>query len=604
MSISKSDDTQIIEPSEYHSIISSFNGEIDTLFDSFNSLFSTISSLATNVEQAIDKTQKIGTYLEKVPNNDWDDITSIQDGGNSIFANLYRVSQIFGFQVKVTAACKLKYGIVKYTTGHESTELGTIQVPNAGLNTIYLANNVTLNDDEYFYIIPVLNSVHIYRINTNGVGMIEGDHDIVYPSWEMAYSVIYEIPEQGTILYKFREIEEQIEQLSQEVEEISSSAQIGDIKYGEIIIPNDIYIAKKGVNLNDGANGVCECNLFWDNIANVDNQDKSIYFDNYSTIGKNLDRCYRIAENNVGNYTLKIACRNSHNRKILSSKTLNIHIVDNTAGVGNKNILMIGDSRHVWYKGNQQGDSNANRGSDGLAITMKVKELLAANSSAMFNFIGTKISDVDSSVKNLSQSGWQISSAINAINAAGGIIQYIEQSCGAETGASLDFCTFMFGVNDIMYWTSTDNGMFDSMTNKINGVISNAVSLVNLIHTGYPNCKIIVVLESTTCGTQNGFGYYGGTVGVQQRIETEYALKAYRKALITEFSKETYSSYVTLSSAGLWCDRTFGFPYYHQSVSVRTSKEQDINLDYVHPHNEGMFQIADGIYSTILALLN
>ena len=604
LSISKSDDNQIIEPSEYHSIISSFKGEIDTLFDSFNSLSSTISSLVTNVEQAIDKTQKIGTYLEKVPNNDWDDITSMQDGGNSIFANLYRVSQIFGFQVKVTAACTLKYGIVKYTTGHESIELGTIQVPNPGLNTIYLANNVTLNDDEYFYIVPVLNSVHIYRINTNGVGMIEGNHDIAYPSWEMAYSVIYEIPEQGTILYQFHEIEEQIEQLSQEVKEVSSSAQIGDIKYGEIIIPTDIYIAKKGVNLNDGVNGVCECNLFWDNIANVDNQDKSIYFDTYSTIGKNLDRCYRIAENNVGNYTLKIDCRNSHNRKILSSKTLNIHIVDNTAGVGNKNILMIGDSRHVWYKGNQQGESNANSGSDGLAITMKVKELLAANSGAMFNFLGTKISDVDSSVKNLSQSGWQISSAINAINAAGGINQYIEQSCGAGTGASLDFCTFMFGVNDIMYWTSMDNGMFDSMTNKINGVISNAVSLVNLIHTGYPNCKIIVVLESTTCGTQNGFGYYGGTISVQQRIETEYALKAYRKSLITEFSKEIYSSYVTLSSAGLWCDRIFGFPYYHQSVSARTSKEQDINLDCVHPHNEGMFQIADGIYSTILAILN
>lgn len=82
--------------------------------------------------------------------------------------------------------------------------------------------------------------------------------------------------------------------------------------------------------------------------------------------------------------------------------------------------------------------------------------------------------------------------------------------------------------------------------------------------------------------------------------EMEKVSKLLRKELIETFDEGRYSHNVTLSSAGLWCDRKYGFPFYVEKVSSRQETAmKEVFIECVHPSDVGYGQIADGLFSTI-----
>ena len=159
----------------------------------------------------------------------------------------------------------------------------------------------------------------------------------------------------------------------------------------------------------------------------------------------------------------------------------------------------------------------------------------------------------------------------------------------------------MFGVNDVANWNSNNTDQYTTAVGKMNAAVYYSKSLVDLIHAAYSSCKVLVVLEPTTCASQDGFGLAQNNNNTlrQANNELEQAMKLLRKLLIEAYSASAYS-FVTVCPAGLMCDRLWGFPYINQKPATRISAmEVPVFVENVHPHNDGLKQIADGIFSTI-----
>lgn len=360
------------------------------------------------------------------------------------------------------------------------------------------------------------------------------------------------------------------------------------IEYGEIILPDNIHVAV-GRQLN----------LWWSTAAVYEEDDRSVYFEVKCDIGITAQRGFVLkpTEEMIGEHTFTVRSRELHTRKIISEKTLTIHVVsDKTEKKEDKNILMIGDSR-TWHSVNSvQGENFYQQGNK--TTTTEVKRLLNESEGTNFNFVGTKVSETDSTVRNLADNGWCYSTALETINEAGGIVPYIENACGAGI-IRLDYVTIMYGINDFADWHQNNLDQYDLSRVKFDSIIANAKALIDEILSGYPECKIVLVLEPSTSGNQDGFGYWGASDNDCQ-VEWEFAVKALRKKVIAEFDNGKYSKNVTLSTAGLWCDRVYAYPYLNTSASDRTPEATVLRLiNCAHPHDNGYRQIADGDFSTI-----
>lgn len=460
----------------------------------------------------------------------------------------------------------IEYGLIDINNNYNCEKIGESFVKN-GLNTIIFDESIEAKEGKKIYISNIT-SPSVGVIDTGGMGMYQANEGInnYYDGWELACGIILDDV--------FDRIDDNYE-----------------LKYGEILLPKDIYIATD-----------TQCNLWWSSIANVAEGDKSIYFDITASNTDNVynaERCLRIQSGYAKDITITILSRKSDDRSIIDKKTITIHIVSKLNGNGVKGILMCGDSR-TWQRVNGvQGDTYLS--DDNKTITTETKKLLDDNKGATFTFYGTFESKLDPTVKNLAQSGWKFDNAIQTITSAGGIKQYIEVSCGAGSGATLDYCTCMYGINDLMDWNSKYISQYDYSTAKIDGILAKCKEFISLIKAGYPNCKIIVVIESTTCANQDGFAYWDGNqTKVNSHIEVEKAQKLFRKRLIkmieTDYADDNN---VILSSAGIWCDRLWGFPYTKTEESNRCSHEKIWFRNNVHPHDDGYKQISDGIFSTI-----
>lgn len=369
-----------------------------------------------------------------------------------------------------------------------------------------------------------------------------------------------------------------------------------DLRYGEIVIPAEIHVASN-----------TECNLWWSSIANVVEGDKSVYFETVCDIGRNCERGFLIGVKEVltaGEYPLRVVCRDARTREVLSDKTTTIKVVDNAANNTTKNILMIGDSRTWQSFGGTNGTTTFSNFSkaDGKTISTELYHLTSENPGTKLNMIGNFVSPFDPKIKNLANSGGTYAWAMRKIEDAGGVKAFCEAN-GMASGENLDIVTIMYGINDFDHWNHHVIDQYSYMKNKIDSIIVDAKTLVDAILTSYPDCKVIVVLESTTCANQDGYGFWGGVQTIRDSYcEVEFAQKYLRKKVIENFDQGAYRDNVVLSSAGLWCDRLYGFPYLIEPVSRRSAVTKEVFQECVHPFDDGYRQIADGIFSTIKSL--
>lgn len=533
----------------------------------------------------------------------------------STFANgsayAYRANQydgtFVGIRVYAKDSGKLEYGILDYIN-KQMTKLGEADLVY-GLNDIAFDNSVTCEKSKKgIYIKSTKNLVSMTGSNENGVGIMQnanGTYSIAN-GFELAYWGITTFEKKG------------IKELAEEVEELKENESVDgtdEIKYGEIILPSTLHIAV----------GV-ECNLWFSSIANIEEGDKSVYFEtvlydeskanviSYSNNAelKHLDRGIRFTPSAIGKYTLNIVSRNSKNRKIISNVDIKIVVVNKNNGSGNKNILVMGDSR-TWQSFGGTNEVNTLQARlaektatpNGKTITTELKNLLDSNKGATFNFCGNFVSPNDANVRNCAESGKTYTFPISQFDAENGIKNYLEKY-GLPTNGNLDYATIMYGINDLSDWNTNRIGQYESSIAKIPSIITNAKTLIDTIITSYPTCKIALILESTTCAKQDGWGLWQGEQTVRHTMnEMEMAQKVYRKKMIETFDNGKYSNNITLSCAGIFCDRVYGFPYYKGKVSARNQeKTEEIFIECVHPCDYGYNQIADGIFSTIKYLEN
>ena len=500
----------------------------------------------------------------------FNDIYSINKYKNSFArANNHPDCVAKGLIIYSIGSSIIEYGLMD--TNNESnslTKIGECFVKN-GINKILFDSPIEAKNGNKIYIYNDTTNSSVGVTDTNGMGMYQNHNGQgnYYQNWEAAYGII---------------LDDGIKILDDDYE----------LKYGEIILPKDIYVASNGT----------ECNLWWSSIANVLEGDKSVYFDiTASDISGvfNMERGIRISRGTPADIEIEILSRKSDDRSVIDRKIITAHIISKTAGSGNKGILMCGDSRTWQRMYGVQGETYLSDGNK--TITTETKKLLDDNKGATFTFYGTFQSGLDPTVKNLAESGWKLDNAIQTITSAGGIRKYIEISCGGGSEATLDYCTIMYGINDLMDWDSKNLSQCDYSTFKIENILSKYKEFISLIKEGYPDCKIIIVIEPTTCANQDGFAYWDGyKTKVNSHIEVEKAQKLFRKRLIkmieTDYDED---SNVILSSAGIWCDRLWGFPYTMIEESTRCANKKVFFRNNVHPHDDGYKQTADGIFSTI-----
>lgn len=380
-----------------------------------------------------------------------------------------------------------------------------------------------------------------------------------------------------------------------------------DLRYGQVIIPADIHIAAG-----------LECNLWWSSIANIDEGDTSVYFETLLTdlsetdqTGMqvklmNMDRGIRFtpSESEVGNtYLLHIVSRSTADRKVISDVKTRIHICAATAGNGKKNILMMGDSR-TWqsFGGHDGVSSHAERCASkagNKTITTELKHLLDSNGGAAFTFCGHMISKADPEVRNCADNGQTFPYPMDMFAKSGSMAAYLAAN-GMKEG-TLDYATIMFGINDLSDWGKNQLDQYRHSKAKIKGIIANAKALVDEIVASYPLAHIVLVLEPTTCAMQDGWALWAGGITPRTSMEEmEKVSKLFRKELIATFDEGRYSPNVTISAAGLWCDRKYGFPFFVDKVSARQDNAvKEFFIECVHPSDVGYGQIADGLFSTI-----
>lgn len=267
----------------------------------------------------------------------------------------------------------------------------------------------------------------------------------------------------------------------------------------------------------------------------------------------------------------------------------------------------MGDSR-TWqsYGGTNGTDSFKNFKREGnKTITTELKNLLDSNKGFTVNFVGHEVSKVDPEVRNLAQSGQTFKYPIEQFKAAGGCKAYMEKN-GLPKGEQLDYVPVMFGVNDLSDWSKNNIGQFDLSVKKVPAILESAKQVIDETLAAYPDCKIILVLEPSTCGSQDGWGsWIYRQTWRHSMMEMEKAMLYFRKVLIQNFDEGRYHKNVFISSAGLWCDRLYGYPYIMVKESARTSvKIKEQFVECVHPFDDGYKQISDGIFSTIKALEN
>ena len=361
-----------------------------------------------------------------------------------------------------------------------------------------------------------------------------------------------------------------------------------EITYGELLLPAEIAVAAER-----------QCQLWWSTIAAVEEGDRSVYFETQCPIGKCTSRGFLLepTREQLGDYPLTVRCRDLRTRTILGEQTVKIHVVDPDAGSGARTILMLGDSR-TWHSvGGEPGKSILEAGNK--TTTAELKALLERYPGADFTFLGTRVSELDKSVRNLADNGWQYGTAISVLEDAGGVRSYIENDCKAGVGASLDYATAMFGINDLADWHQNNLDQYERSTAKIDRIVADAKKLFSMILSDYPDCRILLILEPSTAGNQDGFGFWGAS-DADCQPEWEFAVKALRKRMLAEFDCGRYHKNVTVSAAGLWCDRIYGYPYLMVPQSERTPDALVLQLrNCVHPSDCGYRQIADGYFSSV-----
>ena len=269
--------------------------------------------------------------------------------------------------------------------------------------------------------------------------------------------------------------------------------------------------------------------------------------------------------------------------EIYFSKTLWLRTVnasDLTNPSSKKNVLLIGDSF-----------------TDMGVLPCEVKRNLTVDLGLTnLNFVGHKEDTNDGvACKNCGVGGITLMDYIKTDNSQGrpeatwnnpflydgnvSLVKYMEQYASAET---IDYAIVECGVNDLIVGISNYDTIAGTTVDRMR-------SLVDIIHSQYPNCKIFCVGQKYA-----------------NNIQTSINALAFNRLVINlnkgyeDLCKNTsYSSFCTYIDIALLFDSIHFSPY--KMIPIYKGSEETVRVitDWLHPNNAGFYEIAEQIAGAI-----
>ena len=159
------------------------------------------------------------------------------------------------------------------------------------------------------------------------------------------------------------------------------------------------------------------------------------------------------------------------------------------------------------------------------------------------------------------------------------LVKYMEQYANAET---IDYAVIECGVNDLIVGISNYDTIAGTTVDRMR-------SLVDIIHSQYPNCKIFCVGQKYA-----------------NNIQTSINALAFNRLVINlnkgyeDLCKNTsYSSFCTYIDIALLFDSIHFSPY--KMIPIYKGSEETVRVitDWLHPNNAGFYEIAEQIAGAI-----
>lgn len=301
---------------------------------------------------------------------------------------------------------------------------------------------------------------------------------------------------------------------------------------------------------------------------------------NYSVYTNKGNNCIAIADSGEGT---PVYIKDKVTGETYFSKTLWLRTADSsklTNPSSKKNVLLIGDSF-----------------TDMGILPCEVKRNLTVDLGLTnLNFVGHKEDTNDGvTCKNCGVGGITLMDYIKTDNSQGrpettwnnpflydgnvSLVKYMEQYANAET---IDYAIIECGVNDLIVGISN----YDTIAGT---TVDRMQSLVDIIHSQYPNCKIFCVGQKYA-----------------NNIQTSINTLAFNRLVINlnkgyeDLCENTsYSSFCTYIDIALLFDSIHFSTYQMKPIYKGTDETVRVITDWLHPNNAGFYEIAEQIAGAI-----
>lgn len=170
---------------------------------------------------------------------------------------------------------------------------------------------------------------------------------------------------------------------------------------------------------------------------------------------------------------------------------------------------------------------------------------------------------------------------------------------------SLDFPqyvnTYMGGACDVIYFLLTWNGQTPWRTDFAS-MITTAKTLIDHIHTHYPNCKI-KIMGVQVPSLNGGMGANYGATGTSyaDTYGNVVTVLNMNKAYQDWCNEAAYSSFLEFVNVSAQFDSENNMPETDKAVNTRSTKTEKIGTNGVHPSTEGYYQIGDVVFRNFIA---
>lgn len=315
--------------------------------------------------------------------------------------------------------------------------------------------------------------------------------------------------------------------------------------------------------------------------------------------GKDMHRYYMHNPSAAGTVTLTFKLYDNA-QNLLDTKTVSLIIANSVLPSKMTTVFFIGDSLTYYNRISDEfhrimtSSEAATTVDDTVSIYKVFKP--AGRKSGNVQLIGTQ---------KQNYKGW-VGKTYHEGRSGWGWNNFIGTGSPFYIGGKLDFNAYLtnkgYATPDVVYiglgWNDTrnipinDNGIINTDT-----IYNQAKTFLTAMTSQLPNAKIRLWTQNVP-GVRGGIGnhVYGATAWCD-----EHRLKLFMQAIAESYEKlaNEFANVEVVWSMGM-VDSEFGLQENNADINYRIADDEVLGVDYVHPADSGMFQIADAIVSDFM----